>query len=401
MYKVNTKYKIRTPTGFESFGGVVCKTVDKMYTITFEDDTIIRCSENHAFLSEGGFIRTKDLTVEHTLTGKKIKSITFEEGTFKVYDPVNVDKHNTYYSEDVISHNTDFLGSASTLISGPKIAQMMADIQDPIKTEDSLDVYEEPVPNNTYVISVDVSEGQEKDYSTFSVVDVSQIPYKMVAKYRNNQIKPLLYPAIICSTAKKYNEAFVLVEINSIGGQVADILHNEFAYENLIKIRPSKGKVGQQVTPGYSKQMQFGLKQSAQTKKIGCANLKTLIESDKLIVKDIDTVSEFTTFSVSKSSYSAEDGKNDDLVMTLVNFGWLAAQRYFKESIQSDIRKVLQEEQFHIMDMDLVPFGAITGHAGDPDDDLLERDKDGDLWRAERTKVYPFDDMNWDWRQKL
>jgi hypothetical protein len=291
---------------------------------------------------------------------------------------------------------TEFIGSSSTLISGPKIAQMMANIEDPIANEENLDIFEKPDSNKTYVISVDVSEGQELDYSAFSVIDVSKIPYTLVAKYRNNKIKPLLYPTVIYTTAKKYNDAFVLIEINSIGAQVADILHNELQYENLLKIRPSKGKVGQQLTAGYTKQMQFGLKQSVQTKKIGCANLKTLIESDKLIIKDIETVSEFTTFTVNKQSFKAEDGKTDDLVMSLVNFGWLSAQRHFKENVGNDIRKILQAEQFDIMDQDLVPFGIIDDGLNNTMENI-----DGDLWMEDRQRRYPFDDLNIDWRHKL
>ena len=284
----------------------------------------------------------------------------------------------------------EFIGSTNTLIHPSKIRSLV--FMNPVTKENYLDIYEIPQPNKTYVISVDVAEGQEKDYSTFSVIDVTQIPYKQVAKYKNNKIPPILYPTVIYTTARKYNDAFVLVEINSIGLQVADILHHELAYDNLIKIRNAKGKAGQQVTPGYTKQMQFGLKQSVQTKKIGCANLKSLIENDKLIINDADTIMELTTFSEHKQSFAAEEGNNDDLVMTLVNFGWLTAQRYFKENVQSDIRRVLQEEQFQIMDQDIVPFGIIDN--GLKDD--FETDIDGDLWVAERKKFWAFDEIEWD-----
>lgn len=288
----------------------------------------------------------------------------------------------------------EFIGSTNTLIHPAKIRSLV--FLRPIEKIDCLDVYERPQPDSTYVISVDVAEGQGLDYSTFSVVDVSQIPYKQVAKYRNNKIAPLLFPTVIFTVAKRYNDAFILVEINSIGLQVADILHNELAYENLIKIQP-KGKHGQQVTPGYTKKMQYGIKSSVQTKKIGCANLKSLIENDKLIVNDEETIMELTTFSANKQSFEAEEGNNDDLVMTLVNFGWLTAQRYFKESVRNDIRRVLQEEQLEIMDQDLVPFGIID----DGLNNLGEVDAQGDVWFEDRKNRFPFDDMNWDWRQKL
>jgi hypothetical protein len=294
--------------------------------------------------------------------------------------------------------NTDFLGSSNTLISASKIQQLFATMEEPIKIEGNVRFYEMPKPNHTYAIIVDVAEGLGLDSSTYSVIDVTSIPYKQVAIFRDNQIKPILLPAQIVSMAKRYNEAFVLVEINSIGLQVADMIHYDMAYENLIKIQ-SKGKQGQQWTAGYKKNLAFGVKTSVQTKQIGCTNLKAMIESDKLIVKDEGTIKEFTTFAVDKKTYKAEQGSNDDLVMTLVNFAWLMAQKFFRESVSNDIRKVLQEEQLNIMDQDLVPFGIIDNGLDDPFEN--PRDAQGNYWREDRQKMYPFDDFNWDWRHKL
>ena len=288
---------------------------------------------------------------------------------------------------------TEFIGSTNTLIHPSKIRSLV--FKNPIARDGDMVIYEMPQPGRTYVLIADVAEGQGLDFSTFSIIDVTEIPYRQIAKYRNNKITPLLFPTIILTAARKFNDAFVLVEINSIGLQVADILHNELAYENLIKIRTAKGKQGQQVTPGYTKQMQFGVKTSTQTKKIGCANLKSLIENDKLIINDEHTIMELTTFSANKQSFAAEEGNNDDLVMTLVNFGWLTAQRYFKESINIDIRRVLQEEQLKIMDQDIVPFGIIDNGL----EDDYEKDDKGELWLRDRERYYPFDDFNW--RQKL
>ena len=285
----------------------------------------------------------------------------------------------------------EFIGSTNTLIHPSKLRTLT--MKNPIFKEGDLDVYEHPIPGATYALIADVAEGQGLDYSTFAVIDVSQIPYRLVAKYKNNQITPMLFPTIIYTVALKYNEAYVLVEINSIGLQVADILHNELAYENLIKIQ-SKGKHGQHATPGFTRKMQMGIKVSSQTKKIGCANLKTLIESDKIVINDADTIMELSTFSSHKESFAAEEGNNDDLVMPLVNFAWLTAQRYFKDSVRSDIRKVLQEEQFNMMDQDMIPFGFIDNGLNDG----FEVDS-GDVWYEDRQKNYPFDDLNW--RPKL
>ena len=282
----------------------------------------------------------------------------------------------------------EFIGSTNTLIHPVKLRALTW--HTPVESNDHLKVYNRPEPGRTYCMTVDVAEGQGLDYSTFSIIDVSQIPYKLVAVYRNNKISPMLFPTIIVQTAKIFNEAFILVEINSIGLQVSDIIHNDFAYENLIKVE-TKGKQGQQQSPGFKKKIAFGLKTSKQTKMIGCTNLKTLIESDKLIVNDEQTIMELTTFSADKQTFKAEEGNNDDLVMTLVHFGWLTGQRYFKENIQNDIRQTLQKEILDIMDQDIAPFGIIDNGIDNPGD----KDAAGDLWIEDRSRMYPFDDLNW------
>ncbi len=282
----------------------------------------------------------------------------------------------------------EFIGSTNTLIHPVKLRSLVW--YDPVATEGNLRIYKKPEPGRTYTMTVDVAEGQGLDYSAFSIIDVSEIPYKVVATYKDNKVSPFLFPTIIVQTAKIYNEAFILVEINSIGLQVSDIIHYELAYENLIKIE-AKGKQGQQQTPGFKKKIAFGIKQSTQTKMIGCTNLKTLVESDKLIINDENTINELMTFSADKKSFKAEEGNNDDLAMTLVNFGWLTGQKYFKENINNDIRKTLQKEILDVMDQDMVPFGIIDNGIDRPD----EKDAAGDIWMEDRRQMYPFDDLNW------
>ena len=290
----------------------------------------------------------------------------------------------------------NFLGSSNTLISASKLQTMVWRL--PIKSENGLDIYELPEPGHTYALTVDVSRGQGQDYHAFSVIDVTFVPYKQVAKYRSNDIPAMLYPTNIYSTARLYNDAYVLVEVSDIGGQVADILHFELEYENLVKIT-IKGKLGQQVSAGHTKKIQFGLKQSTATKRIGCANLKTLVENDKLILYDADTIQELYHFISDKQSFSADQGSHDDLVMSLVLFGWYSAQRHFKEALTRDIRKVLQQEQMHIMEDDAVPFGF----SNDGTEEEVEiDDATGDIWISDRMRKYPFDSYSdWDYNGKI
>ena len=250
----------------------------------------------------------------------------------------------------------EFIGSTHTLISAAKLRMMV--FKTPIFSKNGLDVYEEPIENALYCMVIDTAQGKDQDYSAISIFDISQIPYRQVAKYRSNQISPMLYPDIIFQIGKKYNMAWILLEINDVGAQVAETLHYDLEYENII-VSSMKGRAGQQIGGGFAKNIQLGIRTSKQLKRIGCSALKEMIESDKLIISDFDTISELTTFAVKNNSYEAEEGSNDDLAMTLVIFSWLVQQRYFKDLTDLDIRKKLADEQMKALEEDLLPFGII------------------------------------------
>lgn len=260
----------------------------------------------------------------------------------------------------------EFLGSTNTLISGEKLATLvykepiakMADVviyEKPIKEEYDDETQDQISTDHLYAIVVDVSEGKNLDYSAFSVFDVSMIPYKQVAVYRNNSIPPMIFPNIIKSCAEYYNDAHVLIEINN-SPQVAEILQEDLEYENVFKVT-SGNKKAQTLSLGSGRRVSYGLKTSPLTKRVGCSTLKTLIENDKLIVNDFETISELTTFVNNGKSFAAEEGCNDDLAMTLVNFGWLVTQKLFKEMVDNDIRKQLQLEHFEYIEEDQLPLG--------------------------------------------
>ena len=251
---------------------------------------------------------------------------------------------------------TEFIGSSATLISGTKLRSLA--FHEPIHQEEGLDIYEQPVQGRLYIATVDCAEGVGQDYSSINIIDVSETPYKQVAKYRNNKLPLLFFPTIIYSLAKKYNEAYVLIETNNIGQQVVDILHYDLEYENVYKLEHHHIK-GQSISGGFKRSTSFGIKTTKTVKKIGCANLKTLVENDKLKIMDFDTIAEMNTFVRIRDSYAAEEGNHDDLVMGLVLFSWLTAQSYFRDSTNIDIRKVLLEEQSMLGEEELTPVGII------------------------------------------
>ena len=283
---------------------------------------------------------------------------------------------NTSEQQFKVEFECEFLGSVNTLINASKLRNLAYD--DPIKRNAGLDIYEHPKEDNNYLITVDVARGLGNDYSAFIVFDITNFPYRVVAKYRNNEIKPMLFPSIIYEVAKGYNDAWLLVEVNDIGDQVANILHFDLEYDNVLMCA-MRGRAGQIVGSGFSgKKSQLGVRMTAAVKKLGCSNLKTLLEDDKLLTVDYDIISELTTFSQKHNSFEAEEGCNDDLAMCLVIFSWLVAQDYFKEMTDNDVRKRIYEEQKNQIEQDMSPFGFISD--GLEDMDVFVEQETGDRW---------------------
>ena len=281
---------------------------------------------------------------------------------------------NTSEQQFKVEFECEFLGSVNTLINASKLKTLV--YEDPIQRNAGFDVYQAPIEDHNYLITVDVARGLGNDYSAFLVFDITEFPYKVVAKYRNNEIKPMLFPSIINDVGKAYNKAFLLVEVNDIGDQVASILNYDLEYDNLLMCS-MRGRNGQVVGSGFSgKKSQLGVRTTQSVKKLGCSNLKTLLEDDKILFWDYEIISELTTFAQKHNSFEAEEGCNDDLAMCLVLFAWLVAQDYFKEMTDNDVRKRIYEDQKNQIEQDMAPFGFISD--GFDDGDFV--DKDGDRW---------------------
>ena len=295
---------------------------------------------------------------------------------------------NTSVEQFRTEFETEFLGSMHTLVAPEKLKCLVYRTPEFINNE-GLRIYQRPIPDHKYIMVVDTARGQGQDYHAFSVVDVSCIPYRVVATFRNNILAPMLYPNAIYPIARQYNNAYTLVEINEIGGQVADILHDELEYDNIIYVS-MQGRKGQVVNGGFGAKGSSinGVKTSTAVKRIGCSILKNLIEDTKLIVEDFNTVDELTTFVAKGDSFEAEDNHHDDLAMTLVLFSWLTTQAYFKSITGSDIRKDLYEEQIKNLEEEMTPFGFVDD--GDAPNAIV--DNRGTVWRGGTNENL---DMGW------
>jgi hypothetical protein len=293
------------------------------------------------------------------------------------------------YNQEVLCK---FLGSSLTLIDSSTIEYMST--CPTVYSKDGLDLYEYPIKAerddeeklvrkpHSYVIVADTAKGVGGDYSAFVIIDITEVPYKLVGKYRDNKIAPMLYPTIIHKVAKDFNDAYVLIETNS-SEQVAHILHNELEYGNLVFVNRST-KTGQVVSGGFGGgKTQLGVNTDKRVKRIGCFTFKSLLEEKKLLVFDADVISEISTFIQVRDSYQADDGYHDDLVMPLVLFSWLTTNPYFREMSDVNIREAMYQERIKQIEEEVVPFGFIMN--GGEDELIVE---DGDIWKEEKEKPH-------------
>lgn len=384
-----TNWEIETPYGWKSFEGVVKKSIDsKLVRIKFTDGSGLNCSEGHGiFTFEGDITFAKDIKIGDIISGKNgpliVKSIEITGESTEFYDLYKVDNfRRCYYTENIASHNTDFLGSSNTLISSSCLKDLTARIENPIKFiaegeegRNGLRIYKQPESKHIYFISVDTSRGVGLDYSAYVVFDITDYPHQVVATFRHDKVDSMNYPNYVFSTAKLYNDASILIETNEVGKQVADILHHELEYDNVLWTI-TKGRSGQILTGGGGK---IGVYMSSATKRIGCSNLKTIVENNKLIICDEDIVEELKCFVLVKDTFRAEEGFHDDLVMCLVSFAWAAQEPYFKDLSSLDIRKELFSQEIDKMKKELGHL-YVVDHSDEPKPKYTKLDGDDDLW---------------------
>lgn len=365
MFKSNSKYEILTPTGWQDFKGVQLTKKLGVLHIQMEKNNL-SCSLNHPILTNRGFIEAQNLVVGDKIHDKnstqKVLMISYEEIPFEFYEAVEVSNGNQYYTNDVVSHNCQFMGSSGTLIAGWKLKQLVAEakLNVPIFNHDKLYQFEMPIKDHNYVIVADVSKGKGLDHSAFHVIDASVTPYKQVATFKDNMIVPTDYATIIHNAATHYNNAYILVENNAMGGEVINMLWDVIGYENLF-CTGSNGRAGKRLIEGYGgKSTDFGVMTTQPVRDKGCAMLKLLIEQNQLAVMDLRTVSELTTFSKKTPTsikYEAEEGKTDDMVMGLVLFGWMASQQLFKDLTDKSVMDLIRDRTQQEIENSMLPMG--------------------------------------------
>lgn len=305
---------------------------------------------------------------------------------------------NTSKEQFRVEFECEFVGSSHTLIESSKLRTIP--YRHPIKSSKDFKVYSEPITNRLYMIVVDTSRGVERDYHAFVVFDLTELPYKVVATFRNNTMSTLMYPTYVHHFARLYNNAIVLVETNDVGKQVADILHEELEYENLV-YTALDGQTGQVISGGFGGTSRIGVRTTKVVKKVGCSNFKTMVEMDKLEINDFDLLNEMYRFAAKGDSFEAESG-NDDLVMCCVLLAWSMTQPYMRELTSTDLRSNIMSMQEKMVEEDLTPFGLINDGRDDEteaetvtrlsDDNWLQQDQLGFSWQRARPMMAVSDD---------
>lgn len=239
-----------------------------------------------------------------------------------------------------------FFGTGDTLINAETLLSLRA--KPPIEVLEGGDllVYEHPKKGHDYLFTVDVSKGRGQDYSTFTVIDIAVQPFKQVAVYRCNTISPILFPNIIYKYANLYNEAYVVVEANDQGGVVCNGLYHELEYEHM------------HVTSSI-KSSGLGIEMNRKVKRLGCSSIKDILENNRLDVVDENTILEISTFVAKGQSYEASDGNHDDIMMTLVMFGYFVSTQFFADMTDINLKQMLFDDRMQQIADDIPAFGFI------------------------------------------
>lgn len=365
--------EILTPSGFKRFKAISGSHHETGRELTFSDGTTVRCSNRHRFISPGGpEIFSMHAHPGHVIGDKRVLFNTeILKGAF-YYDPMGVDGAIYLHDNGLVSHNS-FLGTGSTLISPDCLMGLKAGSR--LRVENDVNIYHDCVPDHNYVMTVDVSKGRGQDYSTFTIIDVSVNPMVQAAVFRSNTISPLLLPDLCHVYALKYNGCFVVIESNDVGVVVCNGLYYDLEYENVY-------------TESAVKANSVGLEMNKRTKRIGCSHFKDMVETNKLLITDAETINEMTTFEANGTSFEATEGNHDDLVMNLVLFGWFSQTPEFHALVKGNehLKDMMFADRLKAQVEELAPVGIFS--AQEEKRSQFERDHDGIRWEIVESGLF-------------
>ena len=245
-------------------------------------------------------------------------------------------------------YGNQFIASSSLLLSAASLALRATE---PAEEQNDVKIYVQPEEDHNYIMTVDVSKGRGQDYSTFNVIKMDEDGFHQVCTYRNNLISPMIFPDLLYKYAMHYNEAYVVVESNDAGQVVCNGLYYDLEYENVFVESMIKANA-------------IGAGGTKKVKRIGCSNIKDIMEQKKLVIHDEETIREMSTFIARGSSYQADHNAHDDLMMNLVMFGWFTSTPFFAESTDVNMKHMLYQQKVKQLEDEVIPIGNMPVDQG-------------------------------------
>ena len=369
--------KILTPSGLQPFDGVVKFEHEKYYEIQFNGEYSVKAAADHKFVYDSkSEVFAKNVNIGDIIGGSLVTSKVVHHKNISLYSPMNVANGSVYYHDDFIPSTQTFFGTGDTLINAETLLGFRAKPAKKVLEGGDVKIYTEPQNKHEYIMLVDVAKGRGQDYSTFNVIDITERPFRQVAVYRNNTISPILFPDIIYKFAKVYNMAYVVIESNDQGGVVCNGLYHDLEYENVHVESAVKSNA-------------IGVEMTRKVKRLGCSAIKDLLEENKLVIDDEETILEISTFVAKGQSYEASDGNHDDLMMNLVMFGYFVSTQMFADMTDINLKQMMFEQKMRQIEDDLVPFGFIDDGI-DETEETYHNGYKSEAWQIWDGDTYPF-----------
>lgn len=284
--------------------------------------------------------------------GNVLSSEQFKENIIEKYGLV-------YWNSN---YENKFIGSSNTFVSS-NILEVLNSVE-PLEIRDNkLKIYKKPEKGHKYIISVDPAK-EGIDAFAIQVLDITSICFEQVAS-ANLQVDYLTMPDYLNEYGQYYNNAFMIIENNEGAGQsIADIMRNDYEYENLYKDTGKK-------YPGF--------RTTAKTRSLILNTMRMFIENEKLKIHDRITINEFYSFILINNKYQADDGCHDDAVMSLaLAFAPFCNTRNF-EDIKELVAQISAKTEMLDPDNSFTDYMNIGMFDDNGDDEYLSENPDNDF----------------------
>lgn len=209
-------------------------------------------------------------------------------------------------------HECEFIIYNETLVDPLYLVNMEA--TDPIRNMGQVRWYKHPHPNYTYVLALDPAAGTGGDNAAIQVVELPTM--EQVAEWQHNKT-PVEGQMKVMMGIMQYlrdmsvKQVYWTVENNTIG-EAALVVIRDTGEENF------PGEMLHEPKKNATNKSRRGFYTGHKTKLEACLNMKRFIENDKLKIRSKPMLKELKNFVARGTSFAAQPGEHDDLIMAMV-----------------------------------------------------------------------------------